>query len=314
MALGNQYGIDLGNILAAESTIKSARLNNQAKQKEIDAQEAGERNVLAKLERGDKPLNVNALNDSEKQDIALNPTVYNEDMKMQKANELKTQMIDRNKMILKMSMPNATPEQIETLAQTETKNLNTVLDTLTKGDKRTQQQVMMNIDKNARILLSVTQAGANIQDPELKQKAIQDAYSQQRDLIISQSPNPEETAKSIPALYNANWVTNKIAESEQVYKFAHELRTGDMQKQGTKTKIQKLQDYRDMIRNANPNDPKLAEINKAIKLYTDGKPSDIDKLLASQNTNTPTKTKEVKKGTKPIEVKTEEDFNNKWGL
>jgi aspartate carbamoyltransferase regulatory subunit len=44
--LGNQYGINLSNILSTESAIKSARLNQKAKQLEIDKEEAG--NALRK--------------------------------------------------------------------------------------------------------------------------------------------------------------------------------------------------------------------------------------------------------------------------
>jgi hypothetical protein len=44
--MGNQYGLDMGNILSTESAIKSARLNQKAKQLEIDKEEAG--NVLRK--------------------------------------------------------------------------------------------------------------------------------------------------------------------------------------------------------------------------------------------------------------------------
>ena len=46
MAMGNQYGIDMGNILSTESAIKTARLNQRGKQLEIDKIEAG--NALRK--------------------------------------------------------------------------------------------------------------------------------------------------------------------------------------------------------------------------------------------------------------------------
>jgi hypothetical protein len=55
--LGNQYGINLSNILSTESAIKSARLNQKAKQLEIDKEEAG--NALRKnvLDTGTNALN-----------------------------------------------------------------------------------------------------------------------------------------------------------------------------------------------------------------------------------------------------------------
>lgn len=53
MALANQYGIDLGNILSTESAIKTSRLNQRAKQLELDKAQAGNilrTNVLNKQE------------------------------------------------------------------------------------------------------------------------------------------------------------------------------------------------------------------------------------------------------------------------
>jgi len=52
MEMGNQYGINMGNILSTASNIKTARLNRETKQRTLDKDKARERNALAKIKKG----------------------------------------------------------------------------------------------------------------------------------------------------------------------------------------------------------------------------------------------------------------------
>ncbi len=54
MEMGNQYGVNMGNILSTASNIKTARLNREVKQRELDRDKAKERNVFAKIQKGQK--------------------------------------------------------------------------------------------------------------------------------------------------------------------------------------------------------------------------------------------------------------------
>ena len=381
MELGNQYGINMGNILSGASAIKTARLNLEKKQKIMDQEKAGERNMMRKLRKGNvasddivgtpsiKQSNVlnqdsqstNAMNktnytEEEMQDIALNPTIYNQEQAQIQANAIKEQTFNANKTALQMSMPNATPAQIESLATQESKVVGDYVDMIVKGDENTKKNAIMQIDKNARIMMSITQAGNGIQDPQAKQNAISSAYTQARDEQIAQGQTPEQRkqiADSIPATYNPNWVAKKLAESETVFKFAQDALTEEtkqknrmalekqqqkgryglesvksknaiklekekakskVNKKETKTKLEKLFNLRTKITETNPNDPRIQEVNNAIKLTTEGKPSEVDKLIAMQLGPVDESKEETKKEDKKETVTTEEDFNKKWGF
>ncbi len=260
MPVATQYGIDLGNILSTASAIKTARLNRETKQRALDKDKAGERNLLRGLKkknvlsddiRGTMQLDdveqtnaltapatpsVNALapqqmTDEEMSDIALNPTQYNAGIAAQAANDLKARTLNANKTALRMSMPNATLAEIDSLAELKTKDVYDFIDTAIKGDEETKKNALMFIDTQARQLMTITQAGNGIQDPAMKQKAIQDAYTQARDVQLQNAPTEAERKKisdSIPALYNANWVGQKIAESKDVYDTVQESLTAEM--------------------------------------------------------------------------------------
>lgn len=247
MPTANQYGIDLGNILSTASDIKTARLARETRQRALDKDKAGERNMLRKLKQKNVKYDdisgttsikdaeqANALNtptvtnalapktmgEEEMQDIALNPTIYNEDMAKQETAALVQRRNDANKVALRMSLPNATPAEIETLSQQKTADVSKFITMAMKGGESAKKNAILHIDKQARIMMQVTQAGNGIQDPAMKQKAIQDAYTLARDTQIQNAQTPEDRKKisdSIPALYDANWVGQRLAESKDVH-------------------------------------------------------------------------------------------------
>ena len=289
--MANQYGIDYGNVLSKASDLKSAKLNQEAKQEQIQASKEERQNKLAEMSR-------------QKQNVAK----------------------------MASSDPRMAGYNIETTAE-----LNQIQTFLKNADNKTKQEALQKVETLAKYSMAIL----NSQDPqqkkemweELKAKIPANAKGDMSDeynekwLIMKATEAKsikdmiaEDVAKTKTAASQEKVKTEyensvKLEAQKQKNKIAFEKAKSKTEKKETKTKLEKLFDLKAKLQNADPNDSRIEEVNKAIKLTTEGKPSEIEKLLAMQMVDPlATTTTKVEETPTKTEVTTEEDFTKKWGF
>lgn len=285
--MANQYGIDYGNVLSKASDLKSAKLNQEAKTESMKVAKEDRQNKLAQASRsksnvakmsGGDPRMAGYDVETPQEFNQVQTFLNNADDKTKLEALQKVETISKYSMaILNSQNPNQKKEMWE--------ELKARIPASSKGD--------MPEEYNEKwLIMKATEA-----------KSIKDMINED----VAKTKNKASQEKVQQEYLNSA----KLESQKQKNKLDFEAKK-DKTKTETKTKLEKLFDLKAKIKNENPNDPRVAEVDKAIKLTTEGRPSEVDKLLAMQLTGTEETTpKETKK---KAEVKTEEDFTIKWGF
>lgn len=285
--MADQYGINVGNVLSKASAIKSAKVNMLAKNQALENDKTDRASRLEQATR-------------------------------QKGN------------VQKMASADPRMEGYEVETQSE---LQQVQSFLNNADAKTKAEALQKVDTIGKYSMAIL----NSKDPKQKEAmwkdlkanmpasekaSMPDEYSEKwlvakateaktiKDMIAQDVAKTKVQAsqKAIESKYKNDV---KLESQKQRNKIKFEAAKSKKEKKETKTKLEKLFDLRENIKATNPNDPRIAEVNAAIKLTTEGRPSEIEKLLAMQVVDP---TIETPKETKKAEVKTEKDFTNKWGF
>lgn len=238
------------------------------------------------------------LTPEEMQDYALDPKAYSNRIAEMESKIALQRRYESNKTTLQLTMPNATPDQIDTLAKMKTENVAKMYDMYSNADKRQKEALKNVINVNARKLFTITQET----NPILRAKQ----WKLFRDDRINSAPDKESRDKlsnDLPENYDANWVGLKMAESKDVFdtmnkismketefgrkKSIERIKTG-AKGAGSKQAIQLQKDITSIGKqissiksgaNIMNEDNKLDAINEANKQYT-------QKLKALKRTST----------------------------
>lgn len=178
MPLGNQYGINLGEILSTASAIKSARLTNQMKQAQLDASRSGAKGG------------------------------YHGSAAAYDKEEERKKMESFNRLILKKTNPELTDNEVDVLSKVKPTQVLSGIKALEKLDEGDETRALEGIEQYGRHLYAISTF------PPEQQEA---AYQQFRDKTLN-SVSAEQRAKleqGMPKKWNRYWAISEMAMSSK---------------------------------------------------------------------------------------------------
>ena len=229
--------LNLGNILAQASSLKTARLaRDHSKQANARANKASARADKKAILSEQRALRNEAFKEKKYKNTIARQNKLDErnekrykqkeslmQRKLDRADELIANRTNANIALLRRTMPNATEEEIQTIAKTKTSGLNTFIKAYTKGSSKTKQALTNSVNANMRKLMLVTQS----ENPE-------QSYQLYRDEMIQKDPS---YAKTLKPNYDPNTIAYQLGESAEVFKTMQKIHLEEKKQQFKKDLI-----------------------------------------------------------------------------
>ena len=193
---------------------KSKNVLNTKVEPATQVDEKGTKNVF-----GDTKLPI--MSDQEINDYAKNPQEYDKLVAKTELAKLNQRQYQQKLATLQMTMPGATTEQRQQLAQASIEDLKTFSTMIVNANEVQRKKVEAHIDSQAQQLFSITQL------PK-EGTARKDAYTQWRNNQIMQVPKDKQkdVMNKIPEWQDgvtANWIGEKIASSKDMLNAMNEI-------------------------------------------------------------------------------------------